>query len=465
MTCRNSQDLIQNAIASIFAQTINPKYVIVVDDGSTDKTSTILASLQVKHRPVLHIISNPDLGHDVTRVVSNWNKALRFAKENDLPETDYHLIATDDLVLEPDYVEELLTKMQATTAVVSGRYDVTSKAVSPRGAGRLVKNSFFNMTRWGGLYPERMGYESAILYEALKLGFTIEVMPTAHYDHVRPLGKNHKFRNFGRSMRTLGYHPLYVWGRFFKSLLFGRGRGLKRIDAFYMMYYYLSYHPKEVGNGFDSYFDPDLRAFIRQVQLDQIQKKIKKSLKLERVINPKYYYKRYTANDIILPLNRDLISQVFSLNPQSVIEFGCGTGKNLDLLRGEQKDVRVFGIDISKNATKIARTKYRLDVVCASEDYLRELPDKSFDVGFTCSVLDHIEEIDNIVTELNRICRMAIVIAETRDIVGKFYYAHDYEKYGFRKKEGYRYESRRPIGNGATYEIWQLNLVQTSMID
>jgi hypothetical protein len=67
--------------------------------------------------------------------------------------------------------------------------------------------------------------------------------------------------------------------------------------------------------------------------------------------------------------------------------------------------------------------------------------------------------------ELKRICRRGIVIAETTDIVAKFYYAHDYAKYGFKRKEGYRYESKKPIGNGANYEIWQLNLVQTSVID
>lgn len=465
MTCRNSQDLIENAIESFLAQTIRPEYIIVVDDGSTDNTSMLLSSLKVKHHPLIHVITNPDWGHDVTRVVKNWNKALRFAAELNLVHADYHLIGTDDIVLEPDYVEKLLTTMQKTTVVVSGTFDTNKVTNSPRGAGRLVKNSFFTGTRWGGLYPERMGYESAILYEALKSGFTIEVIPTAHYDHVRPLGKNHRFRNFGRAMKTLGYHPLFVWGRFFQSLFLGTRRGLKRIDAFYMIYYYLSYHPEANIDDFDSYFDLELRTFIREFQIEGIKQKIRKSLKLDRILGPKYYYKRYTANDIILPLNKMLVDQIISLNPQSVIEFGCGTGKNLNLLRNERKDTRLFGLDISKKAIKIAQTKYHLDVVCATEDYLSGVPDKSFDVGFTCSVLDHIEDIDGIVAELKRICMRGIVIAETNDVVAKFYYAHDYAKYGFKKKEGYQYQSRKPIGNGATYEIWQLNLIQTSILE
>ena len=32
----------------------------------------------------------------------------------------------------------------------------------PHGAGRFVRNSFFENSCWSGYYPEQMGYESAV---------------------------------------------------------------------------------------------------------------------------------------------------------------------------------------------------------------------------------------------------------------------------------------------------------------
>lgn len=101
-------------------------------------------------------------------------------------------------------------------AVVSGNY-TKHKPEMPHGAGRYIRNSFFEKTRWNGSYPEQMGYESAILYEAEYLGYKYAVIEEAKYRHTRPLGLNHRFFEFGASMHTLGYHPMYALGRFAKS--------------------------------------------------------------------------------------------------------------------------------------------------------------------------------------------------------------------------------------------------------
>src|SRR4029079_5464139 len=70
VTCRNSENEIENAIISLLKQTTRPKYVIVVNDGSTDGTSKILEELKSKNDR-LYLITNPDLGYDIGRVVKN----------------------------------------------------------------------------------------------------------------------------------------------------------------------------------------------------------------------------------------------------------------------------------------------------------------------------------------------------------------------------------------------------------
>ena len=269
VTCRNSENNIESALLSLKNQTLQPKYVIVVNDGSTDKTSEILDRMQ-KDWQDLHIITNPDLGYDIGRVVNNWNKAIRFVSESKLRETDYHMICTDDTEYENDYAKKIVSHMDSNPeiAIVSGVPD-NLKYKFPRGAGRFVRNSFF-ITKCG-LYPEKMGYESAVLYIANRHGLKSAVLNDARFRHTRELGKTHHFYEFGAGMRALGYHKLYVFGRFL--LYFITGKPIGRAGALYMLYYYLTYSPKE--NGYNSLHDKEIRDFIKQKQLDSIKNILK----------------------------------------------------------------------------------------------------------------------------------------------------------------------------------------------
>jgi len=265
VTCRNSENEIENAIISLLQQTTKPKYVIVVDDGSTDGTANILEGLKSKNDG-FYVITNPDLGYDIGRVVKNWNSAITFARKLNLEKTDYHMISTDDTHYEESYAEKIMNKMDADNkiAISSGNYDSNSYA-TPHGAGRFVRSSFFE--EFLGLYPEKMGYESVILQMSLHHGFKNLVNNDARFSHTRQLGANHHFYEFGASMRTLGYHPLFVLGRFAQCFLTGQPIG--RMGAVHMLYYYLSYKPKQ--DGYDSMYDPEIRKAIRIRQRRRIK--------------------------------------------------------------------------------------------------------------------------------------------------------------------------------------------------
>jgi glycosyltransferase involved in cell wall biosynthesis len=265
VTCRNSENEIESAVNSLLRQTIKPRFIIVVDDGSTDNTHNILEGLKLKNDNI-HVITNPDLGYDIGRVVKNWNNAINLARDLNLEVTDYHMISTDDTHYEEFYAEKLMRNMDSDNriAVSSGNYDNNSYA-TPHGAGRFVRNSFFNNVL--GRYPEKMGYESVILQMSLYHGFKNVVNNDARFSHTRQLGANHHFYEFGASMRTLGYHPLFVIGRFMQCFLTGRPIG--RIGAIRMLYYYLSYRPKQ--QGYDSMYDLEIRKAIRIRQKTRIK--------------------------------------------------------------------------------------------------------------------------------------------------------------------------------------------------
>ena len=265
VTCRNSENEIESAVNSLLRQTIKPRYIIIVDDGSTDNTHNILKGLKLKNDKI-HVITNPDLGYDIGRVVKNWNNAINLARDLNLEVTDYHMISTDDTHYEEFYAEKIMRNMDSDNriAVSSGNYDDNSYA-TPHGAGRFVRNSFFNNVL--GRYPEKMGYESVILQMSLYHGFNNVVNNDARFSHTRQLGANHHFYEFGASMRTLGYHPLFVLGRFMQCFLTGRPIG--RIGAIRMLYYYLSYRPKQ--QGYDSMYDLEIRKAIRIRQKTRIK--------------------------------------------------------------------------------------------------------------------------------------------------------------------------------------------------
>jgi glycosyltransferase involved in cell wall biosynthesis len=269
VTCRNSQDDIEKSILSLHNQTIRPSSIIVVDDGSKDNTPSILKELS-KKIDNLFIINNPDLGYDISRVVKNWNRAIALKNERNLQETDYHMIGTDDTVYEKRYAEKIISFMDSNKnyAIVSGNFDDNDHK-TPRGAGRFVRNTFFNSTFKE--YPEKMGYESAILMAAKKNGYDYTVIREAKFEHLRPLGQNHHFYEFGASMRTLGYHPLFAMGRFLAYFL--RNKPIGRLGAIYMLYYYLSYKPKD--SGYDSMYPKDIRKFTRKTQSNRIKSILK----------------------------------------------------------------------------------------------------------------------------------------------------------------------------------------------
>lgn len=161
----------------------------------------------------------------------------------------------------------------------------------------------------------------------------------------------------------------------------------------------------------------------------------------------KQYYKTFKAKDQVNELNLKLIDLVKSFDPGSVLEFGCGTGKNLALF---DKDVLKLGIDISEHNVKVALNKNKVLAFCGDEKLLDHFA--NVDVVFTCSVLDHIEEVEDVIEQLTRIARKAVVIAETNDRVGKYYFPHPYQFYGFKQVETYSFTGRF----GATYHLYFL---------
>lgn len=165
-------------------------------------------------------------------------------------------------------------------------------------------------------------------------------------------------------------------------------------------------------------------------------------------MSPKEFYSTYVADDNTSELTDQLLNEVNKYNPVHALEFGCGSGKNLKPL--QDYGVCVTGLDISFINVIRARARNEIrNIICGDETHLRHLC--NFDVVFTCSVIDHIESPEKIIQEFKRIANKAVILAETKDIVGPHYFSHKYESWGFTKVD-YCWKSRE--GDGASYFIW-----------
>lgn len=143
----------------------------------------------------------------------------------------------------------------------------------------------------------------------------------------------------------------------------------------------------------------------------------------------KGYYRSHSLQDeVIRDINKRVISEIeYRFNPKSVFEFGCNNGKNLSLL---PKSVTHLGIDINPTVIEKYR-KTGLNLLCGDESFLRNMGGDSFDVVFTCSVLNHIEDVDDIVKELKRIAKKGLICVECSHARHWRWFTHDYRKLGF----------------------------------
>lgn len=107
-----------------------------------------------------------------------------------------------------------------------------------------------------------------------------------------------------------------------------------------------------------------------------------------------------------------LVHVISRLEPDGVLEMGCNAGRNLEVLRRSLPHTRLRGFDINGRSIEYGRAKWGLELDVADEDYLAKQPERSVDVVFTVSVLDHLPKIDGVLSDLARIAHRYYVAIE-----------------------------------------------------
>lgn len=146
---RNEEKYVADSIKSLLNQSVAPYRVVVVDDGSTDRTPEILKELDVE------VIRLPDHG------INRYNDTLHDVRNagtiaiKDDP-VDWVYSGDGDMMLSPKYVEVLMHHAGGHGAYVASGDQVSYWNDLPWDACRIIKHDWFRKhgmeSKWESIY-------------------------------------------------------------------------------------------------------------------------------------------------------------------------------------------------------------------------------------------------------------------------------------------------------------------------
>ena len=260
---RDEEKIISKTINSLLHQELQPKKIIVINDGSKDDTSQIASSLGCE---VIDLPYDGIQGLDELKMANVYNVGLKNLNSN----FDYVLELNADHILPPNYISDTVKEMEKNPKLVisSGKIEGEEyqNLIIPRGSGRLIKSKFYREV--GMTWPKKYGAESYFVFKAWELGYETKVFDIL--TKARKTGTNYSsstFVNIGKACKALGYNPFYALGTFVKrSIIFGNIK---------IFFYCLKGWLSEVDP-----YDNNFRNFVNKKQKSQIQNILKKYTKI-----------------------------------------------------------------------------------------------------------------------------------------------------------------------------------------
>ena len=222
---------IAQTIRSMEAQTCRPVRWVVVNDGSTDGTSSILESF-AGQLPWMSVVDRPNRGHRANGGGVMDAFYAGYALVADEP-WDYVVKLDGDLSFPPDYFARCFSKFDADSTLgigggticqleADGSETVESKGDPPfhvRGATKIYRRACFEHI---SPLVKAPGWDTIDEVKANMLGWTTRTFPELHVVQHKPTGSadgawRNGFKN-GRANYVTGYDPLFMLAKCLKRL-------------------------------------------------------------------------------------------------------------------------------------------------------------------------------------------------------------------------------------------------------
>jgi len=269
---RDGAETITETLDSIISQSLPPAFIVAVDDGSTDQTTTVLREKSQRF-PGLHVVTTGSTTRDIRRVPVLLNLGMSRASgvSGHIPPPRYMMVSGDDNWLAADYASTIVDRMDSdpSLAVASGSWlgEAGRTGQMPHGGGRFVRTQF--MESLGGRYPVAYGWETWLLYKAMQRGLKVRNFGDLRYRHLRPYAKRNLF-GWGRAMFSLGFPTIFVVLRFGINFAWASRGTQSRGASITMLAGYLSakLNPEPLRANLIS--DKSLKAFVRRFSMERL---------------------------------------------------------------------------------------------------------------------------------------------------------------------------------------------------
>lgn len=96
--------------------------------------------------------------------------------------------------------------------------------------------------------------------------------------------------------------------------------------------------------------------------------------------------------------------QAIKIEPQHIVDLGCGTGVMTQLLESQYPDVKVTGIDLSQNMLNEFKKKHQWITHCTAASVL-PFPDKTVDLVVSSLMLPWVENSEQVFKEVRRVLK------------------------------------------------------------
>ena len=258
---RNEEKFLEPALKSLVEQTLRPSKVIVVNDGSTDRTGEIAS----KYADI--VIDLPDRGVRATGTPALAEVINRGLSEVS-PDADYVMILGADVILPPSFLEEIVSCMRRDGVVVaSGVIEGTwTREFAVRGT-RVVDVRWWR--KYGLKYPVKFGWESWLIFRALKDGLKVKAYNNIKFVSQREVAQSAKrYYYWGKGMKALNYWPPYALARIIRTFF------RNPLKALAMLKGYL-----EPTDQID-----DIRDFVPEFQKAYVKNLLKSKLRILSIV-------------------------------------------------------------------------------------------------------------------------------------------------------------------------------------
>ena len=127
-------------------------------------------------------------------------------------------------------------------------------------------------------------------------------------------------------------------------------------------------------------------------------------------------FRKHTSDN---PIQRRLIDRfhakitriVASLEPNTLLDAGCGEGFVADIFQSALPTSEITGFDVLPDSVELAKRRNPRAVFSVGDIYQTGFEDNAFDLVYCFEVLEHLHEPDRALTEMARVARGHVVLS------------------------------------------------------